>query len=555
VPRRRGPAACGVARAGSALAVPDAVVIGSGPNGLVAANVLADHGWSVEVLETQPEPGGAVRSGELTLPGFVHDRFSSFYPLAAASPAIRDLELERHGLTWRRHPLPVAHPRRDGSVAYIAPELEETIACMDSFAAGDGEGWRALMQRWDQVGEHVLGALFTPMPPIRPALRLAATLRYRGLLDFARFGLLPIRRLADEEFRGDGAARMIAGNALHADFAPEQPGGAIFGWMLSSLAQTVGFPVPQGGSSQLTNAMVARLRSLGGNVRCSTRVASVQVRRGRAAGVVTEAGEAIAARRAVLADVDAPQLYLGLLDRRHVPARVLRAIERFQWDFATFKVDFALDGPIPWLHDDTGRAGTLHIAEGIDALTRAMASIALREIPAQPFLVAGQYARADPTRMPAGREILWSYTHLPRRIEHDAGGEAITGAWSDSERERFADRMTAQVEAVAPGFSARVLARHITTPGEFEAQDENLVGGALNGGTAQLHQELVLRPIPGLGRSETPVAGLYLASASAYPSGGVHGACGANAARTALRERGVLARVAAKATGAASGRP
>ena len=537
------------------MAVPDAVVIGAGPNGLVAANILADHGWSVEVLETAPEPGGAVRSGELTLPGFVHDRFSSFYPLAAASPAISNLQLEHYGLRWRRHPLAVAHPRRDGSVAYIAPDVEDTIACMESFAPGDGAAWRALMAQWDRIGEDVIGALFTPMPPIRPALKLASKLRYTGLIDFARFGLLPIRRLVEEEFGGDGAARMIAGNGLHADFSPEQPGGAIFGWLLSSLAQTVGFPVPEGGSSALTNALVTRLQSRGGHVRCDSRVASVQVRRGRAVGVVTAHGEAIPARRAVLADVAAPQLYLELLERRHVPAAVLRAIERFQWDFATFKVDFALDGPIPWLAGDTGRAGTVHIAEGIDALTRAMSSVALREIPAEPFLIAGQYARADPTRMPEGKEVFWSYTHLPRKIEHDAGGDGLTGDWSGSQRDAFADRMTAQIEAVAPGFSSRVLARHITTPEDLEAMNANLDGGALNGGTAQLHQELVFRPIPGLGRSETPVAGLYLASASAYPSGGVHGACGANAARTALRERGLLARAAARATATLSGRP
>lgn len=509
----------------------------------------------MEVLEAAPEPGGAVRSSELTLPGYVHDRFSSFYPLAAASPAIGGLRLEQHGLRWRRHPLPVAHPRRDGSVAYISPDRDETIACMESFGAGDGAAWSRLMERWDQIGEDIIAAMFTPMPPIRAAVKLAAKLRYTGLLDFARFGLLPIRRLADEEFRGDGAARMIAGNALHADFAPEQPGGAIFGWVLSSLAQSVGFPVPEGGSGALTDAMVTRLRSLGGTVRCDARVTSVEVRRGRAVAVRTAHGDTIPARRTVLADVAAPQLYLELLDRRDVPDSVLRAIDRFQWDFSTFKVDFALDGPIPWLHPDTGRAGTVHIAEGIDALTRAMTSIALREIPAEPFLVAGQYAQADPTRMPAGKEIFWSYTHLPRRVDQDAGRDGLTGRWSDAEREAFADRMAAQVEAVAPGFSSRVLARHITTPAELEAMNANLVGGALNGGTAQLHQELVLRPVPGLGRSETPVAGLYLASASAFPSGGVHGACGANAARTALRERGVLARGAARATAALSGRP
>ncbi len=537
--------------------MPDAVVIGSGPNGLVAANVLAGQGWSVEVLEAQPQPGGAVRSGEITLPGFVHDRFSSFYPLAAASPAITALELERFGLRWCHHPLPVAHPRRDGTVSYIARDAEETAACMESFARGDGAAWKALMERWDRVGEHVLGALFTPFPPLRHGMAIAGRLGYRGLVDFARFGLLPLRRLADEEFRGDGAARMIAGNALHADFSPEQPGGAVFGWVLCSLAQTVGYPVPEGGSGALTAAMVRRLESLGGRVRCDTRATGIELRRGRAVGVRTAGGDLVAARRAVLADVDAPQLYLELLPRESVPERVVRAIDRFEWGFSTFKVDFALDGPVPWMHPDTGRAGTVHIAEGVDALTRAMAEIVLREIPAEPFLVSGQYARADPTRMPPGKEVYWAYTHVPRRVERDAGPDGLTGDWDadEAERERFADRMTDQIEAVAPGFRSRVLARRVTTPGGLEAANANLKGGALNGGTAQLHQELVFRPIPGLGRNETPVAGVYLASASAYPSGGVHGACGANAARSALREHGVLARGAAGMTRVLSGRP
>jgi phytoene dehydrogenase-like protein len=263
----------------------------------------------------------------------------------------------------------------------------------------------------------------------------------------------------------------------------------------------------------------------------------------------------VPARRAVLAAVGAPQLYLELLERGHVPEPILRALDRFEWDFSTFKVDYALDGPIPWLHPDTGRAGTVHVAEGLDAMTRAMTDIVLRRIPAEPFLVSGQYAAADATRMPAGKEVYWSYTHLPRRVEGDAGGDGLSGRWDKAEQERFADRMAEQVEAVAPGFRDRVLARHITTPGDLERMNANLRGGALNGGTAQVHQELIFRPVPGLGRAETPVAGLYLASSSAYPSGGVHGACGANAARSALRAHRVGQRAAAKLTGALSGRP
>ncbi len=534
--------------------MPDAIVIGSGPNGLVAANVMADHGRSVLVLEAQPEPGGAVRSGELTLPGFVHDRFSSFYPLAVASPAIQALGLEEHGLRWCRPPLPVAHPDREGRVAYVGRTVQETAENLEGFGAGDGEAWVRLMDRWDELGDALLQALTTPFPPVLAGAKLVRRLGYRGFVNFARFGLLPLRRLADELFTGVGGPRLIGGNALHGDFSPEQPGSSMFGWVLCGLAQTVGFPVPAGGSSSLTAALVRRLESKGGSVRCDSRVTRIEVRGGRAVGVRLDGGETVEARRAVLADVDAPQLYLELLDEAHVPPPVRRALQRFQFGFSTFKLDFALDGPIPWMHPDTGRAGTVHIAEDIDVLTKGMTEIALRQVPAQPFLVAGQYAQADPSRMPPGKEIFWAYTHLPRRVEGDAADEGLTGDWGDrGERERFADRMTAQIEAMAPGFSGKVLARHITTPQDLEAMNANLKGGAINGGTAQLHQELVFRPIPGLGRSETTVAGLYLASASAYPSGGVHGACGANAARSALREHGLVQRAFAGATRRLSG--
>lgn len=521
----------------------DAVVIGAGPNGLVAANVLADAGWDVLVLEAQDEPGGAVRSGELTLPGFVHDRFSSFYPLAVASPALRELDLEAHGVRWRRHPIPVAHPTRDGSVAFVSSDPEETVAGLDAFARGDGAAFKVLMDLWDRVGDALLTALVTPFPPVRGASRIAAALGPRGLLELGRLGVLPVRSLASEAFKGDGAPRLFAGNALHADLGPDDPASTLYGWTLCGLAQRVGFPIPEGGSSSLSRALVRRLERSGGGVECGERVTRVLVRGRRAVGVRTAGGRELSVRRAVLADVSAPALYRELLAPEHVPEKVNRAIARFEHDDATFKVDWALDGPVPWPAEPARRAGTIHIGEEMDGLARAAMDIRLGRIPAEPFLVAGQYALADPTRQPPGAETFWGYTHLPQRIRSDAGDDGLSGRWEDrDEAERFADRLQAQIEAVAPGFSVRVRGRHITTPLDFEAADANLVRGALNGGTAHLHQQLVLRPIPGLGRAETPVAGLYLASASAHPGGGVHGGPGAIAARTAKRQRGVLRR-------------
>jgi phytoene dehydrogenase-like protein len=245
--------------------------------------------------------------------------------------------------------------------------------------------------------------------------------------------------------------------------------------------------------------------------------------------------------------VGAPQLYLDLLEREHVPARVLGALRRFQYDNGTFKVDWALHRPIPWSVEAVRRAGTVHVTDGVDRLSREAADVASGLIPDAPFLVCGQYAAVDPSRAPAGTDVAWAYTHVPQRVKGDAGPDALTGRWDERERERFADRMEEQIEPLAPGFREAIRARHIATPADLEAADANLVGGALNGGTAQIHQQLMFRPFPGLGRPETPVAGLYLASASAHPGGGVHGACGANAAHAALHERGPIARLAARA--------
>ena len=294
----------------------DAVVIGAGPNGLVAANVLADAGWEVVVLEAEPEPGGAVRSAELTLPGFTHDRFSGFYPLAAASPHFRRLELERYGLRWRRAPVVVADPDPDGSAALLSSDLAETCASLDAFAPGDGAAWRDLSAWWGRVGPAFLRALLAPFPPLRGGARLAATLGSpRALLDFGRFGVLPARRFAEERFRGAGAARLIAGSAMHADVGPETPGGALYGMVLIGLGEQVGWPVPEGGAGRLTAALVARLEAAGGRVVCGERVDRVIVRGGRAVAVRCADGREVDARRAVLADVGAPQLYRSLLER------------------------------------------------------------------------------------------------------------------------------------------------------------------------------------------------------------------------------------------------
>jgi phytoene dehydrogenase-like protein len=512
----------------------DAVVIGSGPNGLVAANLLADEGWSVTVLEAQPVTGGAVRSDDDVHDGFVHDTFSAFYPLAVASPTIRSLELESHGLEWAHAPAVLGNPLPDGSWALVHRRREDTAAGLDALHPGDGEAWLELCGLWDRIGPATIQALLSPFPPVRHGAELAARLRGAGGLAALRLFLVSVRRLGEERFGGEAGRVLLAGNALHADFSPEAAGSGLFGLLMTMLAQTVGFPTPKGGAGRLADAMVDRLGSLGATVRTDAEVVSVIVRQGRAVGVRLADGQEVPARRAVIADVSAPALYGGLVSREHLPARVVRGIERFEWDPGTVKVDWALSAPPPWASAPAAVPGTVHIAHSVDELSTFASQVSGRTVPAEPLLLMGLMTSADATRSPAGTESVWAYTHVPQHARDDAGGAGIRGVWDADDCNRMADRMQARIERFAPGFGDLVLARRVLGPREMQARNANLHNGALNGGTAALHQQLVFRPVPGLGRAETPVKGLYLGSASAHPGGGVHGAPGANAARAAL---------------------
>jgi phytoene dehydrogenase-like protein len=514
--------------------VVDAVVIGSGPNGLVAANHLADAGWSVLVLESRSQVGGAVASSRDVHPRYVHDTFSSFYPLAAASPTIQALELEKHGLAWSHAPAVVGTPFASGQWALLHHDVAETAAALDALTPGDGEAWLRTYADWERIGEQVVSALMSPFPPVRHGLAAAARLPRVGGMAFVRAMLAPARVFVDEMFRGQPAKMLIAGNSGHADIPVDSPGSGFFGWLLCMLAQQHGFPVPVGGAGMLAEAMARRFRSLGGEIRLDTRVDRVVVEGGRARAVRTKHGDEVRVRRAVIADVAATALYGGLVPWDDLPGSLHRRMRHFQWDPGTVKVDWALDGPVPWESPPAAEPGTVHLAEDVNDIATSNAQIAAGTVPGEPFLLVGQMAAADRSRAPAGSESVWAYTHVPQHTRHDAGDDGITGTWDASECERFADRMQARIEHYAPGFAGRVVARRVLGPRELEARDENLVGGALNGGTAALHQQLVFRPVPGLGRAETPVAGLYLGSASAHPGGGVHGACGMNAARAAL---------------------
>lgn len=510
----------------------DAVVVGAGHNGLVAANVLADAGWDVVVVEGAPAPGGAVRSAELT-PGYVTDLFSAFYPMTAASPAIAALHLDDHGLAWTHSPHVLTHLVPGGPGAVLHRDATRTAAGLEAAHAGDGDAWLQFHATWERYGRAMLGALLGPMPPVRAA----ATLGWRArtdLLELARLAILPVRRLAEERFEGTHPALLLAGNALHADVTPESAPSALLGWLLCGLAQDVGFPVPVGGAGRITDALVDRLTKVGGELRCGEPVDRIGLEGGRAS-LVSTGGGTVRARRAVIAACDAQILYDRLLDHDDLPPAFLAGLRRFHRAGATVKVNWALDGPVPWTDPGAVGAGTVHLADSLDELTQTSAELAMGSAPAHPFLLIGQMTTADASRSPAGTESLWAYTHVPQDIRRDAGGELTgTGRLRGDDLVRFADRMQARIEAHAPGFGGRIVERHVQGPDDIEAANPSLVGGDISGGTSQLHQQLVFRPVSGLGRTETPIPGLFLGSSSAHPGGSVHGACGTNAARAAI---------------------
>lgn len=506
----------------------DAVVIGAGHNGLVAANLLADAGWDVRVLEVADTPGGAVRSAEAAAPGFHADTGSAFYPLAAASPVLQRLRLPEYGLRWSHAPAVLGHAFPDGRSAVLSRDPQRTAASVAQFHPDDADRWLDAYRRWCAVGPDLLATLFTPFPPVRPTAGLLRRTGPGGALRLARHLLLPARVLAGELFAGAGARALLTGGALHTDLAPEESGSGAYGWMLAMLGQQYGYPVAAGGAQRLTDALVTRLRRHGGEVVCGVPVEQVVIASGRAVGVRDAGGRSWAARRAVLADVPAPTLYRRLVGLPALPAALGEDLDRFQWDHATLKVDWALAGPVPWRDPALSGAGTVHVGGEPAQLSRYAAALARGEVPPEPFLVSGQLTIADPERSPVGTESFWAYTRLPQ----GSGADVVA---------RQVERMEDVLEGYAPGFGRLVRGRHVAGPADLEATDPALVGGALGGGTAAPYQQLVLRPVPGLGRGDTPVDRLYLAHCSAHPGPGVHGGPGANAARAALaRDRPVL---------------
>ncbi|MGB6181488.1 MAG: NAD(P)/FAD-dependent oxidoreductase [Rhodococcus sp. (in: high G+C Gram-positive bacteria)] len=506
----------------------DAVIVGAGHNGLVAASVLADAGWDVVVLEANPTPGGAVRSAELT-PGYVSDLFSAFYPLGISSPAMTALELDRHGLRWTHSPTVYGHARSasDENAPVVHHDPEDTATMLAGHDRRDGDAWMQLVEQWNLIKDPLLHSLFgSSFPPIKGATGLFRRLGTAETLRFLRFAVLPARTMAHELFHSEAARCLLLGNAMHTDVPTDAPASGIMGYLLTMLAQDVGYPVPVGGAGMLTAALVRRAESAGARVVCGTRVTSIDVDGGVARGVRTAGGETYRARRAVVTDVSATALYGSLVPYDAVPARVHADMAKFEWDTPVVKVNYALDSPIAWRSDSLRGAGTVHLGADDDGLVRWMADLTTGRVPEQPFMLFGQMTTADATRSPAGTESAWAYTHLPRGVTDDDSGKLL------------AERVDRVLEEHAPGFVSSIVGRQVQRPSDLTDADANLFGGAVNGGTSQLQQQLVFRPTPGLGRAETPIQRLFLGSAAAHPGGGVHGAAGLSAARAALAHDG-----------------
>lgn len=464
----------------------DAVVVGSGPNGLAAAIVLARTGRRVLIREAMERAGGGMRSAELTLPGFVHDVCSTVDPFAVSSPFFSTLPLAEHGLEWVHSPACVAHPFDDGTAALLERSLEATGATLGP----DSEAWRALMEpfvtHWMDLASDVLRPLRMPSSPLL----------------MARFGLRAIRSadgLARNIFEGERARALFAGNAAHSVFPLTKSPTAAFGLTLAAAGHAVGWPIVRGGSQRLADALVSYFRTLGGELETGAPVENIDELDGT------------------------PIIILDLTPRQvlrvagHIlPARYRRALQRYRYGAGVFKMDWALDGPIPWTAPECARATTMHLGGTLAELVTSERAPLRGEVTERPFVLLAQPTLFDPSRAPPGRQIAWAYCHVP------------SGSTMD-----MTSRIEDQIERFAPGFRDRILARSVLPPGALEAHNSNLVGGDISGGVMDLRQ-LFFRPVARWTPYATPVEGLYLCSASTPPGGAVHGMCGYYAAQAAL---------------------
>ena len=466
----------------------DAVVVGSGPNGLAAAITLAQARKSVLVVERNDTVGGGTRSAELTLPGFVHDVCSAVYPLGVGSPFFQTLPLDAHGLQWIHPPAPIAHPFDDGTAIVLERSIEQTAANLGR----DGSAYRRLMAplvaHWDKLLADMLGPFRLPRHPML----------------MARFGMLSIRSasgLARGKFKDARARALFAGLGGHSMLPLDTPMTAAFGLVLGASGHAVGWPISAGGAGKISEALSSYLLSIGGEIVTGNEVESI---------------DQLPPSQAVLCDVT-PRQILSIAGHR-LPRRYARKLAGYRYGVGVFKVDWALDGPIPWTAPECARAGTVHLGGSLEEVAVSERAASEGEHHRRPFVLLAQPSLFDPTRAPEGKHVVWSYCHVPNGSTFD-----------------MADRIQSQIERFAPGFGDLVLARHSRFPADLEEYNPNYVGGDINGGVQDIRQHFT-RPMLRVVPYSTPVKGLYICSSSTPPGGGVHGMCGSFAARAALRQ-------------------
>ena len=467
----------------------DAIIVGSGPNGLAAAIRLAQAGWQVTVLEQAATPGGGVRSADLTLPDFVHDICSSVYPLTVCSPYLSTLPLNEHGLEWIFPATAVAHPLDDGSAGAITNSLAETVSALGEDGAGYQDLIGDLAPRWHPLFADIFSLPQFPRHPF-----LAAGFGMRALRSARSLG-----RAAFKTEKGQG---LFAGMAAHSMLPLEKSGTSAVAITLAIAAHAAGWPVVKGGAQQLTNALIALLKRLGGRLMTECYVEQL---------------DRLPQARAILLDVT-PRQFVQMA-RSQMPSGYRKKLERFRYGMAAFKVDWALLGPAPWRAPQCRNAGTVHLGGTLEEICAAESCVARGEIPERPFVLFGQPSVCDPSRAPVGKHTAWGYCHVP----HGFSGEA----------QEVVRKIEQQVERFAPGFRDLIMSRCVSGPVELEAHNPNLVGGDIAGGSTELAQ-LFFRPT--VGRYRTALPGVYLCSSSTPPGAGVHGMCGFNAAEAVLKD-------------------
>jgi phytoene dehydrogenase-like protein len=523
----------------------DAIVCGGGSNGLAAAIRLAEAGWSVCLLEANEDLGGAARTLECTLPGFRHDFGAAFFPLVAPSPSIIGRDLAPWGLRFVHAQLPAAHPFPGNQAIALGRSAAETAASIDKVHLGDGSAWFALDEAFGEVMKPFLRAQMQRWP-FEELAKVIGRLRLSGGIQFARMVVSGVSAVADR-FESEQAKAFLTGPAMHADLPPEAPGTGIYALLLTMLGQRFGMPVVQGGTGRIIEALEAKGRGDGVEILTGRRVGRIVVEGGRAVAVEA-GGDPVSARRAVICALPVGEL-VRLAGPESFPPKALAEIRHYRPGLGTFKVDWALDGPVPWAAEECRRAAVVHVGDSVTEMSRSAWEAGHGLLPGKPTLILGQQSLADPSRAPAGKHTLWGYAHVPADPTGDAARPRAKAGW-DRSAESFLERMEAGIEAHAPGFRDRVLARKGWSPPELEAADSSLAGGDIQAGSFAIDQQILFRPGPSWWRWGTPVKGLYLGGASAPPGAGVHGACGDLAARQALADHDRPRMLALTAAGA-----